>query len=46
VTVDTTTGRHRINRLTIAMDPGTVVNPRNATAQIQGGAVGREPSLG
>ena len=39
VTVDTKTGRYRINRLTVAMDPGTVINPRNATAQIQGAAL-------
>ena len=36
VTVDTKTGRYKINRITVAMDPGTVINPRNATAQIQG----------
>jgi CO/xanthine dehydrogenase Mo-binding subunit len=39
VTVDTKTGRYKINRLTVAMDPGTVINPRNATAQIQGAAL-------
>ena len=39
VTVDTSTGRYKINRLTVAMDPGTVINPRNATAQIQGAAL-------
>jgi isoquinoline 1-oxidoreductase beta subunit len=39
VTVDTNTGRYKINRLTVAMDPGTVINPRNATAQIQGAAL-------
>ena len=34
-----TTGAYRINRITVAIDPGTVVNPRNATAQIQGAAL-------
>jgi isoquinoline 1-oxidoreductase beta subunit len=39
VTVDPRTGQYRINRLTIAMDPGTVINPFNAKAQIQGAAL-------
>lgn len=39
MTVDPKTGRYKINRLTVAMDPGTVINPRNATAQIQGAAL-------
>jgi isoquinoline 1-oxidoreductase beta subunit len=39
VTVDPKTGVFRINRITIAMDPGTVVNPLNAKAQIQGAAL-------
>ena len=39
VTVDPQTGRYKINRLTIAMDPGTVINPLNAKAQIQGSAL-------
>jgi isoquinoline 1-oxidoreductase subunit beta len=39
VTVDPKTGRYKINRLTIAMDPGTVINPLNAKAQIQGSAL-------
>jgi isoquinoline 1-oxidoreductase subunit beta len=39
VTVDPRTGQYRINRLTIAMDPGTVINPLNAKAQIQGAAL-------
>jgi len=39
VTVDPKNGRYRINRLTIAMDPGTVINPLNAKAQIQGSAL-------
>jgi isoquinoline 1-oxidoreductase subunit beta len=39
VTVDPNTGRYKINRLTIAMDPGTVINPLNAKAQIQGSAL-------
>jgi isoquinoline 1-oxidoreductase subunit beta len=39
VTVDPQTGRYKINRLTIAMDPGTVINPLNAKAQIQGAAL-------
>jgi isoquinoline 1-oxidoreductase beta subunit len=36
VTVDPKTGEFGINRLTIAMDPGTVVNPKNVDAQIRG----------
>jgi isoquinoline 1-oxidoreductase len=39
VTVNPTTGAYRINRITVAVDPGLVVNPRNATAQIQGAAL-------
>ena len=39
VTVDPKTGGYKINRLTIAMDPGTVINPLNAKAQIQGAAL-------
>ncbi|HLN09030.1 MAG TPA: molybdopterin cofactor-binding domain-containing protein, partial [Xanthobacteraceae bacterium] len=39
VTVDPKTGIFKINRITIAMDPGTVVNPLNAKAQIQGSAL-------
>ena len=39
VTVDPQTGRYKVNRLTIAMDPGTVINPLNAKAQIQGAAL-------
>jgi len=39
VAVDPQTGRYKINRLTIAMDPGTVINPLNAKAQIQGAAL-------
>jgi isoquinoline 1-oxidoreductase len=39
VTVDPKTGRFSINRLTIAVDPGTVVNPRNVESQIQGSAL-------
>jgi isoquinoline 1-oxidoreductase subunit beta len=39
VTVDPKTGKYRINRLTIAMDMGTCINPVNATAQIQGAAL-------
>lgn len=39
VTVDPKTGKYRINRLTIAMDMGTCINPINATAQIQGAAL-------
>jgi isoquinoline 1-oxidoreductase subunit beta len=39
VTVDPRTGIYKINRITIAMDPGTVVNPLNAKAQIQGAAL-------
>jgi len=39
VTVDPKNGQYKINRLTIAMDPGTVINPLNAKAQIQGAAL-------
>ncbi len=39
VTVDPATGRFSINRLTIAMDPGIVVNPKNVDAQIRGSAL-------
>ena len=39
VTVDPNSGDYKINRLTIAMDPGLVVNPGGATAQIQGSAL-------
>jgi CO/xanthine dehydrogenase Mo-binding subunit len=39
VTVDPNTGIFKIDRLTIAMDPGTVINPLNAKAQIQGAAL-------
>jgi isoquinoline 1-oxidoreductase subunit beta len=39
VTVDPMTGAYRINRLTIAMDPGLVVNPMNTKAQVQGAAL-------
>ena len=39
VTVDPSTGNYKINRITVAMDPGMVVNPLNAKAQIQGAAL-------
>ena len=39
VTVDPATGQFSINRLTIAMDPGIVVNPKNVDAQIRGSAL-------
>jgi len=39
VTVDPKTGKYRINRVTIAMDMGTCINPQNTTAQIQGAAL-------
>jgi isoquinoline 1-oxidoreductase beta subunit len=39
VAVDPASGRYRIDRLTIAMDAGIVVNPRNARAQIEGAAL-------
>src|SRR5579883_576591 len=39
VTVNPQTGAFRINRLTIAMDPGLVVNPMNTKAQVQGAAL-------
>jgi CO/xanthine dehydrogenase Mo-binding subunit len=39
VTVDPATGGYTINRLTIAMDPGVVVNPKNVDAQIRASAL-------
>jgi len=39
VTVDPATGSYTINKLTIAMDPGVVVNPKNVDAQIRGSAL-------
>jgi isoquinoline 1-oxidoreductase len=39
VAVDPKTGIFKINRITIAMDAGTIVNPLNAAAQIQGAAL-------
>jgi isoquinoline 1-oxidoreductase len=39
VTVNPDTGAYRIKRITVAVDPGLVVNPRGATAQIQGAAL-------
>jgi isoquinoline 1-oxidoreductase beta subunit len=39
VTVDPASGKYRINRLTIAMDPGIAVNPRNIESQIQASAL-------
>ncbi len=39
VSVDTANGEYRINKLTIVVDPGLVVNPVGATAQIQGAAL-------
>jgi isoquinoline 1-oxidoreductase len=39
VTVDPKTGKYRINKVTIAMDMGTCINPMNATAQITGAAL-------
>ncbi|MEO8039479.1 MAG: molybdopterin cofactor-binding domain-containing protein, partial [Betaproteobacteria bacterium] len=39
VTVDPATGAYTINKLTIAMDPGIVVNPKNVDAQIRGSAL-------
>ncbi len=39
VTVNPQTGAFRINRLTIAMDPGLVVNPMNTKAQVQAAAL-------
>ncbi|MCW5626561.1 MAG: xanthine dehydrogenase family protein molybdopterin-binding subunit, partial [Burkholderiales bacterium] len=39
VTVDPATGRFTVNRLTIVMDPGVVVNPKNVDAQIRGSAL-------
>jgi len=46
VTVTLRSGRYKINRLTIAMDPGPVINPLNAKAQIQGAALwGTKPVM-
>jgi isoquinoline 1-oxidoreductase beta subunit len=39
VTVDTTTGAYKINKLTIAMDMGIAINPDNVKAQIMGSAL-------
>lgn len=39
VTVDPATGKFSINKITIAMDPGIAVNPRNIEAQIRGSAL-------
>jgi isoquinoline 1-oxidoreductase len=39
VTVDLSSGQYRINRLTIAMDMGLAVNPRNIESQIQASAL-------
>jgi isoquinoline 1-oxidoreductase len=39
VTVDPASGKYSINRITIAMDPGIAVNPRNIEAQIRGSAL-------
>jgi isoquinoline 1-oxidoreductase len=39
VTVDPKTGKYRINKVTIAMDMGTCINPMNAKAQITGAAL-------
>ena len=39
VTVDPATGKFNINRITIAMDPGVAVNPKNIEAQIRGSAL-------
>jgi isoquinoline 1-oxidoreductase len=39
VTVDPATGIFTINRITIAMDPGVAVNPKNIEAQIRGSAL-------
>jgi isoquinoline 1-oxidoreductase len=39
VTVDPATGKYKINKITIAMDMGTAINPTGAKAQIQGAAL-------
>lgn len=39
MTVDPKTGGYKINRLTIAMDCGTIVNPVNVDAQIRASAL-------
>ncbi len=36
VSVDRTTGRLQVHRVVAAMDPGLVINPDGATAQVQG----------
>ena len=44
VTVDPATGKYRINKLTIAMDMGTAINPHERQGADPGlGAVGRKP---
>ena len=39
VTVDPKTGKYRVNKLNIAMDMGTCINPTNTKAQIMGAAL-------
>jgi isoquinoline 1-oxidoreductase subunit beta len=39
VTVNPTTGKYRVNKVTIAMDMGLAINPINARAQIMGAAL-------
>jgi len=39
VTVDPSTGKYRVNKLTIAMDMGLAINPNNVRAQIMGAAL-------
>ncbi len=39
VSVDPATGKFAINRITLAIDPGIAVNPRNIEAQVRGSAL-------
>jgi CO/xanthine dehydrogenase Mo-binding subunit len=39
VTVDPSTGRYRVNKLTIAVDMGLAINPNNVKAQVMGSAL-------
>ncbi len=39
VTVDPSSGKYRVNKLTIAMDMGLAINPNNIKAQIMGSAL-------
>ncbi len=39
VTVDPSTGKYRVNKLTIAVDMGLAINPNNVKAQVMGSAL-------